>query len=268
MPAHSKKPSLLLIDDSVPDLRVLLDLLSARKWSTTVAFGGLDGYHKAMLKRPDLILLDVRMPGMDGFATCRRLKADERTQLIPVIFLTAAQDKEDRLNGFALGAVDYIVKPYASEEEVLARVGVHLALARGLGPDPSACDDSEDSGAHSPLVRAATAVLLDNLGQPPAPEALARQLGTNEKRLNAAFRSAYSLPVFGWVREQRLRLARQLLQQTETPVADIAAHCGYSSPSNFATAFRERFDCTPRDFRLRLHTFDADADTREAADSP
>lgn len=246
----STTTSILLIDDSVADLRVLLDLLAARKWRTVVAFDGQDGYQKALLKQPDLILLDVRMPKMDGFATCRLLKANERTAHIPVIFLTAATEKEDRLTGLGLGAVDYIIKPYASEDEVLARIGIHLALARRLGaPAESPAVVPPDT---PPLVRAASGVLLDNLASPPSPEALARQLGTNEKRLNEAFHAAYALPVMAWVREQRLRLARQLLAQTDTPIADIAAHCGYSSSANFATAFRERFECTPRDFRRRI----------------
>lgn len=257
MTTPAASTTLLLIDDSISDLRVLLDLLAARKWRTVVAFDGQDGYRKAALKQPDLILLDVRMPKVDGFATCRLLKADPRTASIPVIFLTAAADKDDRLIGLGLGAVDYIVKPYASEEEVLARVGIHLTLARRLGGQTQAPDPAPDG---SPLVKAASAILLDNLTSPPTPEVLARQLGTNERRLNEAFHAAYALPVMAWVREQRLRLARQLLVQTETSVADIAAHCGYGSPANFATAFRERFECTPREFRQRVQSACLDAE--------
>jgi DNA-binding response OmpR family regulator len=243
-------PTLLLIDDSVAELRVLIDMLAVRNWRTLVSFDGMDGYRKAGLKKPDLILLDVRMPGMDGFGTCRRLKADPRTQSIPVIFLTSAQDKEDRLTGLSLGAVDYIIKPFVSEEEVLARLGIHLELSRRLGSMPVITANA--TSGQSALVAAATAVLLESLANPPSPETLALQLGTNEKRLNEAFHEAFALPVFAWLREQRLRLARQLLSQTDTPVADIAAHCGYGSSANFATAFRARFECTPRDFRRRL----------------
>jgi DNA-binding response OmpR family regulator len=257
-------PSLLLIDDSVTELRVLIDLLAARKWRTLVSFDGLDGYRKAVLKPPDLILLDVRMPGMDGFGTIRRLKSDPRTQAIPVIFLTSAEDKEDRLTGLALGAVDYIIKPYVCEEEVLARLGIHLELSRRLGVATAV--SANQSTEQSSLVAAATALLLDKLADPPPPELLAKQLGTNEKRLNDAFNEAFSLPVFAWLREQRLRLARQLLSQTGTPIADIAAHCGYSSPANFSTAFKERFDCTPRDFRQRINQAVSNED-QDATDS-
>lgn len=240
-------PTILLIDDSIMELRVLIDMLSGRKWRTVVSFDGLDGYRKAQLKQPDLILLDVRMPGMDGFGTLRRLKSDMRTQAIPVIFLTAADDKADRLSGLSLGAVDYIIKPYVSEEEVLARIGIHLELSRRLGKQPEISANSNE-GLTS-LVAAATALLLENMANPPTLETVVRQLGTNEKRLNEAFYDAFQLPVFGWLREQRLKLARQLLAQTDTPITDIAAHCGYNSPANFATAFKDRFECTPRDFR-------------------
>jgi light-regulated signal transduction histidine kinase (bacteriophytochrome) len=77
--------------------------------------------------RPDLILLDVMMPGVDGFETCRRLKANEHTRDIPVIFMTALTDTGDKLTGFAVGAVDYVTKPL-NGAEVLARIGTHLSL--------------------------------------------------------------------------------------------------------------------------------------------
>jgi DNA-binding response OmpR family regulator len=250
-PVRPPAPTILLIDDSVTELRVLIDMLSARKWRTVVSFDGLDGYRKAQLKQPDLILLDVRMPGMDGFGTLRRLKADPCTRSIPVLFLTAADDKADRLAGLGLGAVDYIVKPFVSEEEVLARIGIHLELSGRLTTPASAAAGPGDG--QSALVAAATALLLDQMAAPPTMEALARQLGTNEKRLTEAFRESFGLTVFGWLREQRLKRARQLLAGTDTPIADIAAHCGYGSPANFATAFRERFECAPRDFRHRTH---------------
>lgn len=245
----------MLIDDSITELRVLIDLLAARKWRVVVAFDGLDGYRKAVAKQPDLILLDVQMPGLDGFGTCRRLKADPRTRDIPVLFLTAAQDRLDRLTGLSIGAVDYVVKPYACEEEVLARVGIHLELAqRCARPATNAATVLAEVSEQSALVTAATSLLLAKLSDPPTPRELAHQLGTNEKRLNEAFHKAFGLPVFGWLREQRLQTAWQLLSTTLMPIADIAAHCGYGNAANFSTAFRERFDCTPRACRQRAGT--------------
>lgn len=252
MPSLQKTtPTLLLIDDSIEELRVLIDMLSARNWRMLVSFDGLDGYRKASLKQPDLILLDVRMPGMNGFDTCRRLKSDPRTRSIPLIFLTSADDKEDRLTGLSLGSVDYIIKPYVSEEEVLARISIHLDLARRLAEVER--DNVSRDDKHTSLVASAAKILLDNLTNPPSPELLASRLGTNEKRLNKAFQEAFSLPVYGWLREQRWLLARQLLLQTDASITDISAHCGFASPANFATAFKDRFECTPRDFRKKVN---------------
>lgn len=247
-----KTPTVLLIDDTVADLRVLLDMLSIKNWRVIVSFDGADGLKKASLKKPDLILLDVRMPKMDGFATCLRLKADPRTERIPVIFLTAAEDKTDRLQGLTIGAVDYIIKPFASEEEVLARMALHLKLNQGLGQQTAADTPIDDPGNYPPLVSAATRYLVDHLTNPPSPEALAMQLGSNEKRLNELFQEAFSMPIYTWLREYRLSVAQQLLSQTDTPIAAIAQHCGYSSGANFSTAFKERFGSTPRQFRKAL----------------
>ena len=251
---------LLLIDDSIADLRVLIHMLTAQKFRITVSFDGQDGYNKAVIKPPDLILLDVSMPQLDGFATCRLLKANELTRSVPVIFLTASNDKQERLEGLTLGAVDYIVKPFASEEEVVARIKVHLAAVRKMGDAvadtalPSTTTDQLGKLVSNDdvLVRAASELLLDNLAVAFTASRLARRLGTNEKRLNFAFQKKYALTISEWLREQRLRLAKQLLAETDTPVNNISEHLGYSSAANFSTAFRVRFHCTPREFRAHL----------------
>lgn len=243
---------ILLIDDSTADLQVLLEIIASRSYRLTVAFNGSDGYHRAILGQPDLILLDVRMPGMDGFATCRLLKANEATRHIPIIFLTAANDPEERLNGLTLGAVDYIAKPFISEQEVLARIGIHLEIARRLGTMGSTAEEDMNKSvpmAGRALVKAATTYLSEHLAAPPSPQVLARMLGSNEKKLNETFQSVLSLPVFAWVREERMRQARHLLAHTECHIREIGEHLGYPNPANFATAFRERFGLSPRDFR-------------------
>lgn len=248
------RTTLLLIDDSTTELRLLMEMLASRNFRIVVAFDGNDGYRKALLNRPDLILLDVKMPGTDGFTACRLLKATPETRHIPVIFLTAVNEPEQRVEGLTLGAVDYVTKPF-SEREVLARVGLHLDIARRLSNAENPRPDPARAAGGSPdatLVRAATTYLADRLGEPPAPGELARILGTNEKRLNDAFRQQLGLPVFAYVREERMRQARQLLASTDIPVGTIGEHVGYTSPANFATAFRNRFGISPREFRQSL----------------
>ena len=256
---NSSVARILLIDDSTADLQVLMEIITCRRYRLAVAFDGNDGYRKALLSKPDLILLDVRMPGMDGFSTCRLLKANEATKHIPVIFLTAANDPNERVSGLTLGAVDYIAKPIVSEEEVLARIAIHLDIARRLGSAQMVRSHvSGEAGAdlvsatNRALVSAATGYIQEHLADPPSPLELARMLGTNERKLNEAFRSVLSLPVFGWLREERMCQARHLLTHTETPVREIGEHLGYPNAANFSTAFRERFGTSPRDFRAAL----------------
>ena len=100
------------------------DYLSSFGLEALVARDGETGSEKTQYAQPDLILLDVLMPGLDGFETCRRLKADETLRDVPVIFVTALTNIEDKVKGFQLGGVDYITKPF-QQDEVLARVTTH-----------------------------------------------------------------------------------------------------------------------------------------------
>ena len=119
--------SILVIDDNPNNLRVLLDILHEAGFKVSVVKSGELALQQLPFIQPDLILLDIMMRGIDGFETCRRLKADKNTQNIPVIFMTVLSDLENKVKGLQLGAVDYITKPIQAEE-VIARVKVHLEL--------------------------------------------------------------------------------------------------------------------------------------------
>jgi diguanylate cyclase (GGDEF)-like protein len=121
--------TLLIVDDTPENIAVLYNFLSGQGFKILVAENGEDALENAQDERPDLILLDVIMPGIDGFETCRRLKSNPPTQEIPVIFITALSDTLDKVKAFKLGAVDYITKPF-QQEEVLARVNTHLTIRK------------------------------------------------------------------------------------------------------------------------------------------
>ncbi len=118
---------ILIVDDTPTNLEVLLDLLEAEGFKVVVAEDGESAIDLAEYAPPDLILLDVLMPGIDGFETCRCLKSNPITHEIPIIFLTAVNDDVDKVKGLNLGAVDYITKPL-NHREVLARVNTHVQL--------------------------------------------------------------------------------------------------------------------------------------------
>ncbi|HEV7815868.1 MAG TPA: ATP-binding protein [Janthinobacterium sp.] len=115
------------MDDTTANVAVLADHLQHHGFSVMVAQDGEEGIERAQFGQPDLILLDVMMPGMGGFETCQRLKAHEGTKDIPVIFMTALSDISDKITGYKMGCVDYVTKPFHTEE-VLARINTHLTL--------------------------------------------------------------------------------------------------------------------------------------------
>ncbi|MBW4517926.1 MAG: hybrid sensor histidine kinase/response regulator [Timaviella obliquedivisa GSE-PSE-MK23-08B] len=118
---------ILVVDDTPANLEVVAEALGDAGFEVAIATDGERAIKQATMSQPDLILLDVMMPGIDGFETCRRLKADSITCDIPVIFMTALSDTTDKVRGFKLGAVDYVTKPF-QELELLARVTTQLKL--------------------------------------------------------------------------------------------------------------------------------------------
>ncbi|GHT90844.1 hypothetical protein AGMMS49545_05460 [Betaproteobacteria bacterium] len=120
---------ILIVDDTVASLDLLAELLMQAGYEVRLAPNGHMALRSANECPPELILLDVRMPGIDGFEVCRQLKAAEKTRDIPIIFLSALNETTNKVTGLSLGAVDYIAKPYQTEE-VLARVRTHIELHR------------------------------------------------------------------------------------------------------------------------------------------
>ena len=125
------KGIVLIVDDAPGNLAVLSDMLSEADYRVLVATDGLSALEQIECLKPDIILLDVMMPGIDGFDTCHRLKNNQSTAQIPIIFMTGLSELCDLLKGFGEGAVDYIVKPIRPAE-VLARVEAQLSQARNI----------------------------------------------------------------------------------------------------------------------------------------
>ncbi|NEQ41384.1 MAG: hybrid sensor histidine kinase/response regulator [Okeania sp. SIO3I5] len=123
----SNKSTILVIDDNPTNLSLAANALEDKGFNVLIASDSLSGIKRAKFACPDLILLDILMPEIDGFETCRRLKTDEKTKNIPVIFMTALSDSEYKVKGFEVGAVDYVTKPIQISE-LLARVNLHIQL--------------------------------------------------------------------------------------------------------------------------------------------
>ncbi len=126
-----RMPTVVIIDDDPTSVVVLEGMLNKEGIETFYASGGIEGRSLVKTEHPDLILLDIYMPGESGFDTCRLIKDDPETADIPIIFITSKTDAPSKLKGFDLGAVDYITKPYLAAE-VMARVRVHIRLRQSV----------------------------------------------------------------------------------------------------------------------------------------
>ncbi|MCC8988271.1 MAG: response regulator, partial [Candidatus Contendobacter sp.] len=123
------KGSILVVDDNLMSLKLLVNILTMEGYQIRPADSGELALAAVAAQPPELILLDILMPEMDGFEVLRRLKAREQSRMIPVIFLSTATETEQRVQGFKLGAVDFVSKPF-QHDELLARVQTHLELFR------------------------------------------------------------------------------------------------------------------------------------------
>ena len=126
---ENTRSDVMIVDDNPQNLRVLSTILKKKGYEIRPATGGQTALAAIDAKSPELILLDIMMPGMNGYEVCERLKKNEKTRDIPVIFITALDDVKDKIKAFAMGCVDYISKPF-QEGEILARVKTQIRMGR------------------------------------------------------------------------------------------------------------------------------------------
>lgn len=242
---------ILIIDDNPQDIEHLISALRAEGARLTVASHPRKGLQHAQVLQPDLIVLDVHMPDLDGFAVCRLLREMPNCQDVPVIFLTSAADITDRVNGLTLGGVDYVLKPFELQE-VLARIAVHVQLVRRSSHQRQHLGVvQEELHPDQVVLQAAIRLIGRQLNKLPKLTEIATQVGTHDKKLSAIFREHLGMTVFAWVREERLRKAQELLASSTMSIEDISVEVGFASAANFATAFRERFAVTPSNYRSK-----------------
>jgi len=129
MRKNDKQARLLFVDDNPESVAVLINKLENLDFSISIASDGQEAIELAQSLYPDIILMDVFMPGMDGYETCRQLKLKENISDIPVIFMTAHADQASMLRGFEVGGVDYVTKP-VQYKELLARINKHLTIQK------------------------------------------------------------------------------------------------------------------------------------------
>ena len=124
---QSLTPTVLIVDDNSTNIKVIAITLRSQDYKLVIATNGNNAVEMVEKTRPDLVLLDIMMPGMDGYEVCKIIKSKKENENIPVLFLTALDEKENLVKGFEAGGVDYITKPF-NKDELISRVKTHLDL--------------------------------------------------------------------------------------------------------------------------------------------
>ena len=259
-----RSPHILIVDDDPDQLRLLVATLRDTSYRVSVALDGDQGYARATALMPDLILLDMRMPGRNGVTVARLLKANPATEDIPILFLSALADEQERLAGLKAGAVDYICKPF-SVDEILERIRIHLTLSQHQAPLAM-----KDGGGRQPhgdnapsnllpanlmLKQVATEFILNRINNSSLKSSdVASSLNISLRRLNSIFEAGDGISTFEFIRQERMRRAALMLGQTTLAVTDIALEVGYANPANFATEFKKFWGQSPSRFRNASQT--------------
>lgn len=245
-PASLRNVRILLINDTADERAAFANYLQQQGYRVYLA-SNEGAIHKAIVVRPDVILMDTRMPLLNGLRVCGQLKGNPATRDIPVIFLAEAAAPTERVLGLRSGATDYITKPF-DFEEVRLRLNIHL---RNLpiphrAPQPTA---SAASTLDQVLCTSAQQVLLGEIANDVDMASLSKKVCSNPRRLNEAFKHCIGMTVFEFLREARMKQAQHLLTATLLDIQIVANEVGFTSGANFATAFKERFGLSPTAFR-------------------
>ncbi|MBD0256280.1 MAG: response regulator, partial [Cytophagales bacterium] len=252
-PGEAQTQVLVVEDD--PDLRQYIVKHLPGQCVALEAENGAVGWHLAHQQLPDLVITDVMMPGVDGLTLCKRLKKHPHTAHIPVVLLTAKARHEDRIEGLALGANDYLTKPFDARE-LLLRVQNQLAtqkqqreqIQRGFyqHPEKAAAPFSPNNA----FLKEVKDVIENNLHVYGFDlEQLSQALHLTPSTLHRKLKALMGVSPGDLIRNYRLERARDLLgRKTGKNVADIALEVGFNDASTFTKAFTKKFGCAPSEY--------------------
>jgi len=252
----SSDDDIILIVEDNADMRGYIRRELEQDYKIVEAQNGLEGVEKAMELIPDLVISDVMMPVLDGYALCDRLKADEKTSHIPVILLTARAEREDKLAGLETGADDYLTKPFDAAE-LRVRVKNLIAVRRKLQEkfkQQMVLRPSEISitSVDEAFLKKAVAMVEAHLEDEAfSPDDLAREVGMSRAQFYRKLRALTDQPAGLFIRSIRLQRAADLLKQGAGTVTEIAYKVGFSNQPYFSKCFQEYFGMTPTEYKKK-----------------
>lgn len=246
------KESILIIDDNA-DIRNFIREQLEESYTVYEAKDGKSGFEKASEVIPNLIITDVRMPGMDGFELSRKIKESTLTSHIPVIILTAKADEKDKLTGLETGADDYLIKPFSSQE-LLIRVKNLISIRKKLRDKygktaniiPS--EVTESSIDQKFLTKVIDEINNNISDENFNAEILASNVAISVSQLNRKLNALIGQPAGQFIRAIRMEKAAKMLKNREASIKEVAYSVGYSDQSNFARSFKKHFGITPGEY--------------------
>ncbi len=246
------KPKILIVEDNA-EVRAFQRKHLEAAYQILEAADGAAGLAAARETQPDLVLSDVMMPVMDGYALCRALKADERLRTIPVILLTAKAGEQETVHGLESGADDYIAKPF-NMSELKARVTTLIRSRRQARSQFSREIVVQPAGItiqpeEEVFLKRVLAVVEDHLGDSGfGVGAMADAVGLSRRQFERRLTQAAGETPAELLRRMRLERARQLLDARSGTIAEVAYAVGFRSPAHFSKAFRKAFGLSPSAF--------------------
>jgi DNA-binding response OmpR family regulator len=252
----SSQDVILVVEDN-HEVRAFIRQQLEADYEVIEAVDGEAGFAKAAEAIPDLVVSDVMMPKMDGYAFCQALKREEKTSHIPVILLTAKAGQESKLEGLETGADDYLTKPFSSKE-LLARVRNLIEQRRRLRarfsrevilkPNEIAITPVDEQF----LIRVKAAV-EKNLGDEDfSVDDLGREVGMSRAQLHRKLKALTDQSAGQFILSMRLQRAIELMKQNAGTVAEIAYMTGFNTPNYFAKCFRKQFGCSPSEYKMNI----------------
>jgi signal transduction histidine kinase/DNA-binding response OmpR family regulator len=254
--ADESLPLLLIVEDNAEVRKYIKDNLMS-EFRTIEAVDGEDGWNKSIEQMPDLIISDVMMPKMDGFKLCKKLKTDERTSHIPIILLTAKAAREDKLEGYELGADEYLMKPF-EPEELKARIKNLLDQRKRLqehfkNEGIVELNHNKISSIDKKFLRKALDLVHQNISDATFNvEAFGEKIGMSRSVLHKKLVSLAGEPPVEFIRRIRLNYAQELIVKKFGNLSEIALEAGFNNPAYFSECFKKQFGITPSHYQQKI----------------
>lgn len=253
-PSATKEKILLIVDDNT-DIRKYVKTIFEKDFQVMEAINGQAGLLQASEQIPDIIISDLMMPEMDGFTFCKHLKSDQKTSHIPVVMLTAKATVESRIEGFELGADDYLIKPF-NTTEIQVRVKNLLEKQERLKHyfGHNLLHIEKNTPKVNPLevafLEKAKSIIEAHLSESTFnAEQFSQAMNLSQSQLLRKLKALTNLTIVEYIRQYRLQHAAKLLAERQETVAEIALQVGFENMSYFAKVFQDQFGVLPSDYR-------------------